>query len=280
MQRTLSFLLAAVLGGGIPPMAASSAVAGDRDNDRQTAAEVSTPAFPDGMQVKDLGQLNDIRDELAKITYDAFTRGDFGKLIKNLASENRDRMKDFKDQDFKTLDGVIAQINQDWNQKYGHDFSIKHASDVYTDQQVIVQGVVTNPQVATVDWPVPAAGHGNEARLAAGRERADSQIKQVEADDLRKSTGVALVRFPVQEGLPTVTASLIREKGEGWRVDAPANLSSQQIHTQLQNQLTEFDQQKANWPADENAAYRLATHRVLMALYDVNANERDRERTR
>jgi hypothetical protein len=38
----------------------------------------------------------------------------------------------------------------------------------------------------------------------------------------------------------------------------------------LQNQLSYFARNSKQWPANETDAYRLLSHHVIMALYDVN----------
>ncbi|HEY2587077.1 MAG TPA: hypothetical protein VGI81_15125, partial [Tepidisphaeraceae bacterium] len=230
--------------------------------------------LPNGFQQKDLTQIDNIRGALATVTEDAITRRDFGKVIGNLAVEDRDRMKDYKNQDFKVLDGVAGQINQDWKQKYGHDFDIKAAKNVFTDREVIVQGVVTDPKVAAAAFPVPAEA-GEQAHRAAAKEKAQQaqqgQAEQVESKDLQESKGAALTRFPAHGNLPEITVSMIEEGHGKWRIAVPASLTSQQVHTQLQNQLTYFGRDMKQWPADEAMAYRQVAHHVLMALYDVNA---------
>ena len=280
MRKTASLILAVALGGGIGMLTAQLASAADPP--REQARESERPQLPNGFEMKDprdgASQIDQIREELANVVQTALTKDDFAKLIDNLAEEDRDHYKgDYKTQDFGTLNGIIDQINKDWNKKYSHDFDIKGAKGVFDDSYVIVQGVVTNPNVAAANFPVPALKQA-EARadqdreqLAAARQRGGGQAQLVERDDLQKSGGVALVRFPAMQDLPETTASLIREKGEGWRVDVPLATSSRQIHTELSNQLTYFAQKSSEWPSNETDAYRMAAHRVFMALYNVHA---------
>lgn len=277
MSRTMAFALVAIVVGGLSMWAARPAFAADQTRDK--AAQQAEPQLPNGFQLKDLGQLDNIRGELATVSQDAVTRGDFGKVIDNLATVNRDRMKDYKNQDFKALDGIASQINQDWNRKYGHYFDIATAKNVFTDRQPIVQGVVTDAKVAAANFPV-AAESGEQAHLASSKEKGhqQGQAEQVEQKDLQESKGVALARFPSEANLPEITVSLIEEGSGTWRIAVPASITSQQIHTQLQNELSYFGRDINQWPADEAAAYRQVAHRVLMALYDVNAPEAGRTR--
>ena len=70
------------------------------------------------------------------------------------------------------------------------------------------------------------------------------------------------------------TASLIEEGNGTWRFAIPTGSSPQQIHRQLQDQLTYFGRDMKQWPANESDAYRMLSHHVIMPLYDVNAPER------
>lgn len=278
MQRAATLFLSVALGGGLGLIAGQLASAAD--NAREPARQSDHPQLPNGFEMKDLSQTKQIREELAKVVDAAVTRDGFPKLIDNLAEENRDRYKDdYKKQDFGTVNGVIEKIHNDWKSKYGHDLDITKADNVFDDSYVIVQGVVTNANVAAANFPMPAVEKNADrerAELAAAREKGGSQAELVERDDLAKATGVALVKFPAMENLPDFTVSLIREKGEGWRVDVPLAPTSSQIHTQLSNQLTYFAKNPSQWPSDETQAYRMLSHRVAMALYNIHSPQDER----
>lgn len=278
MRKATTFVLSAVLGSGIGVAAGQFASAADQgrpDASAVKAAATNPPQLPNGFQMKDLNQLDNIREQMSRVTQEAAEPDNFGKFIKNLAVFNRDRMKDYSTQDFKTFDGVVNQINKDWKDKYGHKFDITAAKEVWTDQYTIVQGVVTNPNVAADNFPVPAEPNREGARVAAGSDL--GQAREVEAKDLHDSEGVALVRYMSEHNLPSLTASMIEEGHGKWRYAIPLETTSQQLHARLQDQLTYFGQHASKWPADEAEAYRLAGHRVAMALYGIDVPD---ERTR
>jgi hypothetical protein len=276
MKKSATIFLAAALGSGLGFGTANFLSAADAPRQHRDASAQNVPQLPNGFQMKELNQIDNIRSEISKATAAALDAGHFGDFVDHLATFNRDQMKDWKDQDFKTLDGVIEQINKDWNQKYGHDFKITSTNDLWTDHYTIVQGVVTEPNVAADNFPVPAEMNREGAQAAAHTER--GQARDVVAQDLKDSKNVALVRFPSERELPDLTASMIEEGLIGkWRFAIPVGTTSLQLHTQLQNQLTYFGQQASQWPADENQAYRLAAHRVAMAMY--NVQDRQHEQT-
>ena len=275
MRKAFSWTVAAALGVGIGFTSAQFVSAAD-EAQRTSAreSENKAPEFPAGFQLKDVGDLNDIRGELGNVANKAVTKDDFGSLLSELTAQDKDRMKDYKQQDFKTLDGVIDQFRKDWQAKYGHDFNIKDQTQVYGDQFKIIQGVVTDPAVALANWPVQSTAKSeartgtDQARLAGSEQNREGAANDAKLD---KGREVAMVRIPASHGLPAVTASMIHEKPDHWRFDIPNNINSQEIHTQLQNHLTYLDQHKDMWPADENDAYRDVTHHVVAALYNVNA---------
>jgi len=284
MLRRFSLALAAGVLGGV---AVAHAQQADRTRDpvpKDRMVERQQAQLPDGIQMKELKQIDNIRQQTAKLVNHAMTQGDFGRIVDQLAVFNRDQMKDWRNRDFKTMDGVIAQINKDWNAKYGHDF--KANGDVFDDRFTIVQGVVTDANVAAMNFPVKA--RGSDAQLAGGRERANdakhndaerndarqkegSQVDHVAAKDLQNSKNVATMNFPSQAMLPDVTASLIEEGVIGtWRFAVPKSMTAERLHNQLQNQLSFFGRDSAQWPANEADAYRMLTHRVVLALYNID----------
>jgi hypothetical protein len=270
MRRTIQLALAACLFSGV---AVTQAQQADRARAPDSANPDTQLKLPEGFQMKDLKQIDNVHEQLAKLTNHALTQGDFGKVVDQLAVFNRDQMKDWKNQDFKTLDGEIAQINKDWKTKYGHDFKIK--ADAFDDRFMIVQGVVIDPNVAAMNFPLRAVS--NEAQLAAHQQSARSdenrgQVDNVTAQDLKDSKNVAIMNLPDAMMLPALHVSLVEEGMIGtWRFAVPKSMTSQTLHTQLQNELSYLGRDTSQWPATEADAYRIVAHRVLMALYNVNA---------
>jgi hypothetical protein len=274
MRRAALYTVAVALAGLAGWQTIANAQAAQEKERESRQVEQAQLQLPDGFEMKDLNQLDNIRSELAQVTEYALTRGDFHKIIGRLAVWNRDRMKDYRNQDYKVLDGVIEQINMEWKQKYGHEFNIKKAENVFNDQFVTVQGVVTNPNAAAMNFPLPAE---RDAQLASNQQRAhqqEGQVDQVMAKDLQESKGAALVRFPGGASLSPLTVSMIQEGHSSWFVALPPSQTAQEIHTQLQNELTHVGQRISEWRGDETTAYRIVAHRVFMALYNVNPEMR------
>jgi hypothetical protein len=230
--------------------------------------------FPAGIATKDLGEDKDIRSELANLTEDAVGHNKFDNLIGNFVDQDRNRMKDVKDADVTALNEKIGDIRRSWKDKYGHEFDIDKANLVFNEQFSILQGEVTDTNQAMANWPVPATaqltarpGDNQGAAVTAGATTGDNDKGDI---NLEKGRNVALVSVPASHGLPAMTVSLIHELPDQWRIDVPNNVTGTQFKDNLTKHLSHVQGMKAEWPSDENDAYRAVAHHVLMAIYNVD----------
>jgi hypothetical protein len=205
------------------------------------------------------------------------------------------------------LNGIVGSLNQQFEQKYGQKFDIK--DDMVFGNQFqgfhIVQGEIVNPALLS-NWPVQQkAGKMHQDANPAGAKtdtKSDGKIDvpdvKVDVKDDTKNDGkidtpkvsvgelgkpsddakdrnldkgrnVAVVSFPSSHGMPELYVSLIHEMPDNWKIDVPDNVDGQKLHDNLCNHLTVFAQNKDQWPADVNEAYRMAAHHVMMAVYDM-----------
>jgi hypothetical protein len=240
--------------------------------DRAANSGAAMLKFPAGFTTKDLGEDKDIRSELANLTEDAIGHNKFDNFIGNFVDQDRNRMKDVKDSDVTALNEKIGDIRRSWKAKYGHEFEIEKEKAVFNDQFAILQGEVSDPNLAMANWPVPAT-----AQMAA--KPADEQGHAVVAGsvqgdkgdiNLDKGRNVALVSIPASHGLPAMTISMIHELPDQWRVDVPNNITGQQLKDNLSKHIAHIDGMKDKWPSDESDAYRAVAHHVLMAIYNVD----------
>jgi len=170
------------------------------------------------------------------------------------------------------LNGKIKVIHQFWKDKYKHDFNIKKRDELGTGVMAVM-GEVVDPARAVMSWPVdPRTGQpmqkSKEAIAASSHEAGKNFGGRV---NLEKGRNVALVRFPESHGLPAITASMIHEMPAQWRFDIPNDRTGDQIYNDLLNQLNFIATHSNEWPSDEKDAYAMTTHRVLLALYGVDA---------
>lgn len=265
---------------------------GDIDVRTEGAATAGAAVnLPAGIQKTENDDAEDIRDTLGDVTENALEKDGFGDLVGNFVDADRNRLGSFAEQDGKltTLNGRIAQIQKDFKAKYNKDFDIDHevafGSDFRSFQ--IIQGEIVNPQLLT-NWPVKASAGSSAAGTLSTKDikvdvKDDDKIdtprigelgkpsNEPSDRNLEKGRNVAVLHYPSTQGMPGLNVSMIHELPDTWKIDVPDNVDGQKLHDQLLNHLTQLGENKDQWPADVNDFYRLATHHVLAAIYDVSA---------
>lgn len=276
MSMRTSLLLSGLLLGGLawaappenpPPAGSAMERAGER--------MMNAVNLPPGFTQKDLGEENDIRAALAAVTKDALDKGNFDSLMKHFVDEDRDRIGKEKDRDTAVLDGRIDQIRKAWKDKYGNDFDMKDPKVVFNDQFArIIQGEVTDPQLAVASWPLMPTNiipGRTEAEPAAAKVREAEEAKKMMGGEknLDKGRNVAIVAMSPMFHLPDLTVCMIHELPDSWRIDLPNDRTGSQIYQDLLTRLTWIGEHTDQWPADQDDARRLVTHHVLCGIYGV-----------
>jgi len=238
---------------------------------------------------------DDIRKTVAKVTEDAVTKGDFHKLTKNFVDADYDRVKNFKAADnFAQLDGRIDQFEKDWKAKYNENFSYSSArNDVLGDQFAkITQGEIGEARTAggkEVPSPEPQNVKGGtpEDLKKSGVATPDANSNKTFGGDTKREPGRNIATFAItsqieasakaDSGQPMsakmdaqkeLDVPLIHQLPDSWKIDIPDNIDGQKLHDNLLKHLTVVDEDRANWPADKNEAYRLVTRHVMMAVME------------
>ncbi len=121
------------------------------------------------------------------------------------------------------------------------------------------------------NWPVAPTATKD---VPKEQPKDSSAIKPTGFDEkLNKGRNVAVVSINGVDGLPALNTSMIHELPDRWKIDVPDNVDGQMIKDNLQKHLFALGQDAAKWPADVNEAYRLVTHHVLMAVYNIDMPE-------
>jgi len=222
----------------------------------------------------------DMREMLREVTQASLTKGGFDDIIERFVDADRTRLgKDqFTKQDHTVLDGRIAQFQKDWQAKYNQEFKIKDKEAVFsTAFATFIQGEIpkdarlaSERQTGTAN-PTPAPGMQPDVNNA----QAQRDANKTAGGDTNREPGrkIATVEVAASHGLPALTVPLIHEFPDRWKIDVPDSYTSQQFHDNLLKHLTMLDDNKAQWPADVNEAYRLVSHHILMAV--LNASDTD-----
>jgi len=268
MRSFLNWTLLGTLGVGlVPALAVAAPPEHQLDRDKTPVAEA--PTLPPGFTAKDVKADSEVRSGLAKLTDRALTKGDFNSMLAELATQDKDRAREFKNVDQARLDGRIDQIRKAFKDKYGKDFSLKDTKTVYAPY-VVIQGEVADPATAMAHWPVaPIAGQAVEA---GARQRVGTDEKtvksQAKAQELTKGRDVAIIHIPGgTHNMGAMNVSMLHEAPMFYRLDIPNDRSGEQIYNDLSAHLAYLGDRASEWPANIDDAYRMFTHHVVAAMY-------------
>jgi hypothetical protein len=235
--------------------------AADKTSDaaQSTANRVGDANQPEAKNAKD------IRETLADVTEAAVKKGTFDDLTERLAAPDRQRIGKSADLKFADLDGRADQFLKDWKEKYNEDFDIDKANDIYNNQMVSISE--TNPAEART-----AAEKIKEGAKDAGEAVTDAAKSAVGKDNaadaakLDENRPTAVATIAASHGLPELKINLVSEYPDKWKINLPDNVDGQKLKDNVLKHLTMVDEDKANWPADKNDAYRAVSHHMLMAV--------------
>ena len=213
----------------------------------------------------------DIRETLVTVTEAAVKKDGFDNLVMRFVDFDRDRIgkNELTQADWDKLNGRIAQIQKTWQAKYDKEFDIEQQELVFNDKFLIVQGVIGEAQPAgsrlgddKIDKSLPDTTPGPNADKIAG-------------GDTNREPGrkVAKVTFPASHDLPGLYIPMIHEFPDSWKIDVPDQVDGRTLYDNLLRELTILGDHPDQWPEDVNDAYRLVSHRVLIAVMDVDESK-------
>jgi len=240
--------------------------------------------LPAGITAKDLNSDKAIEKLFTKVTEDALSKNGFDNVTALLVDQDRNRIKDSVEKgksltnlngdDNKALNDALAGIDGFWQKKYNTKFSPTYDKVFGNNFLGIKTGEVSDPAALVGHWPLDAsmmasnpgagkmgAGDLNEARKTFGGDV-----------NLEKGRNVAIAHFPMSHGMPGLNASLIHEAG-GWKFDIPNNIDAKHLYTNLVNNLYVVKGREADMPNDVNDGYRMVSHAVVAALYDIDLSK-------
>src|SRR5215212_9175790 len=266
----------------------------------KTGEALGVKKEPSAYQSKHAEQIHDV---LAQVAEAALTKDGLDDMVERFVDADRNRLGQSQDslKADDTINGRIAQIQKDWKAKYNDDFDIKDEDKVYslsfatiaegeqggartasgsisgdvnrtsggTSASGNVGGVSGNVNVNT-DANKASGDVNNKTGVDAPKANTDGQTA---ADTNRNDPGrnVATVHIAASHGMPALDVPMIHEAG-GWKLDIPDSVDGNKFRSNVQAALTEIGDKKDKWSADADDAYRAVTHRVLMAIYDKQAD--------
>jgi hypothetical protein len=232
---------------------------------------------------------DDIRKTVADITEYAVTKGDFNKIRGYFLEADSTRIGKFEDKDkMAALDGRIDQFQKDWKSKYNQDFSFSSKRDNVLNNSFarITQGEIGEARTASgtetpSNEPQNVKGGTVEDLKKSGVNQIDANSNKYFGGDTKKEAGrniatVTILALSTTPATPAVNQGptgelsipLIHQLPDSWKIDVPDSIDSQKLYDNVLKHLTMVDENRANWPADVNDAYRDVTRHMMMAVMD------------
>lgn len=209
----------------------------------------------------------DIDEMMGDLTNAALTKDGMNKVVGYFVDADRNRIsadldKQNEDDFGPKLDGRINQIQKAWKAKYGHEFDLDHAQQVFTEQfSTVRQGKIGS------DADLQADVMKNSGSAAApGAEKANGNTSGDE--NLEQGRGIAVVTVKASHGAPELKVPLIHELPDSWKVNVPDTMTGTKLRQNLLDHLTKCGEMSDQWPTEEIEAYRAIAHHVLMAVLD------------
>ena len=272
MKKSLALAAAASLVVGGVALTASPAWAVDSSEQNHSQshdqAQSAPLRLPDGVKAVDNPKADDMRQIVAQVTQAAITKGGFDDLVERFVDQDRNRVGEYAESDFKDLDGRIEQLQRAWQQKYHQEFDMDAAKVLASAQAV--EGEITDPVALLRNWPVNVTTEAAQAK-ANPDEPANTENTE-DNGNIEKGRGIGVLRLPADSMLPMLDISLIDEAG-GWKIDLPNSRTGKQIHDDLLTHLTYLGEHADQWPSNVEDAYRMFAHHVMMAVDGVDVSQ-------
>jgi len=224
----------------------------------------------------------EIHDVLAQVAEAAATKGGLDDVVERFVDADRNRLGQNKDalKEDDTFKGRVAQIQKDWKAKFNQEFDIKDEDKVYNlafaqimegeqGKARTASGVDINANV-NPDTGKANVDVNNRTGVDAPKTNTDGQTA---ADTNRNDPGrnIATVHIVESHGMPALDVPMIHEAG-GWKLDIPDSVDAAKLRSNMLTALTDIGDKQDKWPGEVDDAYRHVTHRILLAIFDKQAD--------
>jgi hypothetical protein len=286
MKRNIAIAAAvAALSMGTAAWAADDNTANPSNNNTGVTGSVRNEAAKIGIGSADKASehmtkhAEEIHDVVAQVAEAGMTKSGLDDVVERFVDADRNRLGQNKDalKEDDQIKGRIAQIQKDWKAKYNQDFDIKDEDKVYNMSFAsIMEGEEGSAARTAAGVDINANANPNTGTADVNVNNKTGVDKpavntngQTPADTNRNDPGrnVATLHINESHGLPALDVPMIHEAG-GWKLDIPDSVDAQKLRDNLKAALTDIGDKKDQWAADVDDAYRFATHRVLLAVFD------------
>jgi hypothetical protein len=256
---------------------AASNLAGEVSPHADDVRKVLADVVEQGVQ----GDVNGVAGYFTDNSEDQFKH--HGKDANAVASgqTDKDAAKEAGKQAEDQVKETAKQFREAWKAKYNHDFDLDRKNEpmVFSGDMVMIMKGDVSPQARTAGARIGAdANNADSKSNEAGTANAQSdktvgeKITSGRTDASGAATNLqdrmATVMIKESHGMPMVSLPLANEGtfGNKWRIQPPPGLTYQTLADNLNTSLQHCLSMKDSWPADENEAYRAASHSILAAI--------------
>lgn len=198
--------------------------------------------------------------------------GNTGSDQANNNEGNRAEMKKLEDQ--------VNQFRKDWKEKYNADFQISNPAMVYSDITASDLRAMEPQQAASeLRGSARTPDNQNGGGAVVGKSEANAGAENSGAANRAENNGMPnsgqrermTLTLPEKQNSPAVQVHLVRI-GDTYKFARTRNFDRKELADNLSKQLEQLEQNKAQWPADANAASCIVTRHVLMAIQETQGN--------
>jgi hypothetical protein len=156
---------------------------------------------------------------------------------------------------YDDLNNAVDQIRKDWKLKYNAELEIgpDNQTTIFSDGFDVFRGNLGDTVILASEKVKPGDG--------AAAPNDDSNLTP--PDDHR-----ATVYTAAAGGIPASTLNLANsdDSASVWKIVLPSGVTPDSLHDSLVRHLNTLHDEKANWPDDQNEAYRVLSREVLSAV--------------
>jgi hypothetical protein len=169
------------------------------------------------------------------------------------------------------FDSRVAQFRRDWKEKYHSDFKLQgNVDQVFTGAFAQINTSDLGDAARTAGAKIePTEGVEKTATTRIPPDRGYANAKK--PDDKTRIDSRAVVLIEASHGAPMATLAMVKSQDGQWKLDTPQGVDEQRLRASLARHLDMIEKDKANWPSDQNEAYRLVAHHVFLAIDDAGA---------
>jgi hypothetical protein len=177
----------------------------------------------------------------------------FDDAARDTSQQDQQRQAQQQEKRENPLQQAAAELRRNYRERYDRDFTSVDA------RQVFDSGFF---RMADADA---------DARTVSGRVEGDAGKKLVAASGDVAVQGAQTVIVPESHGLAEVRLTVVRE-GDQAKLSVPDALTPQALQQNLERQVKQANQTKAQWPVEPNDAQRMFAHQVFLTLTNREAN--------